>query len=411
MPHSYELSVRETHEHRAGHHELLIDGIDGEITVDPSQFMKKALRESLGDPVAATAICERYARRAIERRIERLKEGRVQTAGVTAVVEASRKQSPKRVGEDEAVTRFLSRGYEKNEHGIRVHGLDGQHVRRTAPRTREESERRRKIRNQRADFSAEWLDRRKALIAKRESELSALESEMQAASPDKAAKLAREVSRLKDELARLKTPGSDNPAVLQRIEQIANCERELSELAHLGLRYPDAAASLAARIAALRDRIRELKAPVLAASHGFQFAYGEYFNADTDLVTGDVRIVPCMTNTTVDTQRDAIDQVSDFTTLDEFDGSGYSTGGQALDNQAVNIDDANDRAEFDADDEAATLGAGTRSIQGNLLIEFISTLNGSLPLHWIEYSANKTPDGSTFTVVFNAEGILQAADG
>lgn len=390
--HTYERRVREASEHRAGHSELLIDGLEAEITVDPSQFMKKALRESLGDPVAAQAICERYARRAIERRIERLREGRVATAGVTALVEASRKQSPKRVGENEAVERFLNRG--------RLKGL-----------TADDRKRRKAKRDQRHDHAADWFERRKALIAKRESELSALESELKAAPPDKAAKLAREVSRLKDDLTRLKTPGSDNPAVQQRLDEIWKVERELADMAHFGLRYPDAAPALAARIAALRDRIRELKAPVLNASHGFQFAYGEYLNADTDLVSGDVRIVPCMTNTTCDTQRDAIDQYSDFTTPDEFDGSGYSTGGQALDNQAVNIDDANDRAEFDADDEAATLGAGTRSIQGNLLIEFISTLNGSLPLHWIEYSANKTPDGSLFTVVFNAEGILQAADG
>jgi hypothetical protein len=46
-----------------------------------------------------------------------------------------------------------------------------------------------------------------------------------------------------------------------------------------------------------------------------------------------------------------------------------------------------------------------------LLINFVTNLNSSLPLHWIEYASNKTPDGSTFTVVFNAEGILQAADG
>lgn len=157
----------------------------------------------------------------------------------------------------------------------------------------------------------------------------------------------------------------------------------------------------------------ELKAMtgIQMASHGFQYAYGQYLQAGVDLVNNDIRIVPLMTNTTVDTERDAKDQVSDFTTLDEFDGSGYSTGGQALDNQAVNIDDANDRAEFDADDEAATLGAGTRSIQGNLLIKFVTNLNSSLPLHWIEYASNKTPDGSLFTVQFNAEGILQAADG
>lgn len=196
-----------------------------------------------------------------------------------------------------------------------------------------------------------------------------------------------------------------------RLALIATREKELADLEATAAADPAKAAKLQRDIVSLRNQIRELKAPVLNASHGFQYAYGQYLQKAVDLVNDDIRIVPCMTNTTVDTERDGKSAVSGFTTLDEFDGSGYTTGGQALDAQAVNIDDVNDRAEFDADDEAATLSAGTRSIQGNLLISFITNLTSSLPLHWIEYAANKTPDGSTFTVVFNAEGILQAADG
>lgn len=150
------------------------------------------------------------------------------------------------------------------------------------------------------------------------------------------------------------------------------------------------------------------KATVLAASHGFQFFFGELLNADTDMVTQDIRIVPLMTNTTADTERDAVDQYSDFTTPDLFDGANAPTSGSALNGQAVNIDDANDRAEYDADDVSrSALGAGTRPIQGELLIDFLTTLAGSLPQFWIEYASSKTPDGGTFTVVFNAEGILQ----
>lgn len=197
----------------------------------------------------------------------------------------------------------------------------------------------------------------------------------------------------------------------RRNQLIAAKEKELADVQADAAANPEKAPKLMRTMALLRDELRGLKPAVLAASHGFQYAYYKYLTKAVDLVNDDIRIVPCMTNTSADTQRDSMTSVSAITTLDEFDGSGYSTGGQALDTQAVNVDDANDRAEFDADDEAATLGAGTRSIQGNLLISFITNLNSSLPLHWIEYAANKTPDGSTFTVVFNAEGILQAADG
>jgi hypothetical protein len=150
---------------------------------------------------------------------------------------------------------------------------------------------------------------------------------------------------------------------------------------------------------------------VLAASHGFQYAYTQYLTKAINLASDDIRIWPLMTNTTLDTVRDAVDTFSDVT-ADEFDGSGYSSGGLALDSQAVAVDDANDRAEFDSADEVVTaLGAGTRSIQGVALGLFVTNTAASLPLHWIEFASNKTPDGADFTFVFNAEGILQAADG
>lgn len=201
------------------------------------------------------------------------------------------------------------------------------------------------------DHSAEWLARRKVLIADRNAQLAKL--------------------RLED---------ASNPKVQKRVKRL---EAEIAGLTGSG---------------------------IFNATHGYQYAYGQLMTKQVDMVNDDLRIVPCMTNTTVDTERDAKDSVSDFTTLDEFDGSGYSTGGLALDTQAVNIDDANDRAEFDAADEVvATLAAGTRAIDGILLISFITSLNASLPIFWLEFAADQTPGGGQFTFVFNAEGIVQAS--
>lgn len=192
----------------------------------------------------------------------------------------------------------------------------------------------------------------------------------------------------------------------RRLALIKSKEDELAAIIKSG----DTRPKIERQIAALKDEIAALKAPVRAASHGFQYAFGQYLQAAINFVSDDIRIAPLMTNTTVDTERDAKDQNVDFTTLDEFDGANYSTGGLALDNQAVNIDDANDRAEFDSDDETVTaLGAGTRSIQGVLLMKFVTNMNSSVPLHWLEFASNKTPDGSNFTFQFNAEGILQAS--
>lgn len=211
-------------------------------------------------------------------------------------------------------------------------------------------------RDTKRDHEAEWRKNRAALIVAKQQQLAKLESELAGASSLYQPKLARRIAVLQVEIARMTGSG------------------------------------------------------INAASHGFQYAYGQYLQAGVNFVSGDIRLVPCMTNTTVDTERDAKDQVSDFTTLDEFDGSGYSTCGSALDNQAVNIDDANDRAECDADDETrSSLGAGTRSIDGELVILYSVSLNASMPLHWLEYASDKTPDGSDFVVTVNAEGYLQLA--
>lgn len=337
---TYEVYTRDTNQHRHGHLSFLIDGLESEITVDPAQFAPKALRQAMAEGIVDAAqlairqeeICQQYAHRAIQRKIERLQAGTygLKFQGGTASEVSGRRKQP----EKQCVAEFLNRGTLK--------GL-----------TKDDRKRRMEQRSQRYDHEADWHQRRAALLASRQADLKHWYSEQSKGNP----KAERNIRLLEEEVERLSSKA-------------------------------------------------------LAATHGFQYAYGQYWTEGVHLVNDDIRIVPLMTNTTVDAERDAKDQVSDFTTLDEFDGSGYATGGNALDNQAVNIDDANDRAEFDADDEVRTaLGAGTRSIQGELLILFSVSLNASMPLHWLEYASNKTPDGSDFTVVINAEGLLNAQDG
>jgi hypothetical protein len=133
--------------------------------------------------------------------------------------------------------------------------------------------------------------------------------------------------------------------------------------------------------------------------------------ADIDMDTVDYRIALLMTNTTADTEKDAttISGGTGFTTLDEYDGTGYAR--VALTSEAVAYDDANDRVEIDASDLApawAALGAGTRQAQGLLLFAFITNDASSIPLAWIDtggfpFSGN----GGAVNITWNAEGILQ----
>lgn len=127
---------------------------------------------------------------------------------------------------------------------------------------------------------------------------------------------------------------------------------------------------------------------------------GEY---DLDEGQADVRMLMAMTNTTADTENDGIVFVANFTTLDEHGTAGRKT----LANQTCTKDDANDRAEFDADDVVYTaLAAGARAVQGLLLYRFVSADSDSPVICWAEFATNKNPDGSDFTVTWDAQGII-----
>lgn len=346
--HKFEVYQRSDKEHRSGAFALTIDGLEAEVTVDPMQFMPKALAAANGDNQKAIQLCAEYAQHAIERRVQRLKSGMMPgRPGLAGAGTATEMDPIHRTSEKEAVHAFLNRG--------RLKDL-----------TKDQRKARKAKRDELLgrDLEAEWKERRAKLVEKRKQDLKEWE----------------------DKLNALDLQDQTDEAISIR---------------HKAQRW----------ISMLKKELEALQPGIVMASHGFQWTYGQYVTKAIDLVNDDIRICKLMTNTTADTQRDAIDHGNDITTPDEFDGSGYTSGGQALDNQAVNIDDANDRAEFDADDEAATLGAGTRSIQGNLLTSFVTSFALSAVIHWIEYAANKTPDGSLFTDVFNVEGILQLADG
>lgn len=136
---------------------------------------------------------------------------------------------------------------------------------------------------------------------------------------------------------------------------------------------------------------------------------------EIDLNLDPLYTILVMTNTTVDTENDGIAEVADFTTLDEMDGANYSSAArQELDGIAVNLDDANDRAEFDANDETwSALGNGTRAMQGVVLYKDPDDDGATLDdasnpvICFVEFAANQNPGGSDFSVAWDAEGIIQ----
>lgn len=131
-------------------------------------------------------------------------------------------------------------------------------------------------------------------------------------------------------------------------------------------------------------------------------------NGTIDLDTHDIRARLCMTNTTCDTEVDAINNLADYTTIDPCDATGYAD--VALASESVAADDTNDRAEFDANDLSFTGlgGDATRNIQGVLLYKYVDGTNANdLPIAFIDFTTDIPSTATQIDVPWDAEGILQ----
>ncbi|MDB5344269.1 MAG: hypothetical protein JWP89_2646 [Schlesneria sp.] len=114
-----------------------------------------------------------------------------------------------------------------------------------------------------------------------------------------------------------------------------------------------------------------------------------------------------MTNTTADTDKDNINFVSNIGTLDECDASGYAR--VALGSEASNVDNTNDRAEFDANDVSFTGlgGNATRAIQGALIFKFVTNDSDSVPIAFVDFASDISATSTQIDIPWDAEGILQ----
>jgi hypothetical protein len=143
--------------------------------------------------------------------------------------------------------------------------------------------------------------------------------------------------------------------------------------------------------------------------------YNEFKRANAageiDLNADDIRCRLLMTNTTCDTENDAVVNIEDFTTVDPCDATDYAD--VALTSEAVNKDDANDRAEFDADDVsfAGLGGDASRDYQGVLLYKYVDGTDANdLVIAFVEFSNQPLAKEATqVDVPWDAEGILQFA--
>lgn len=139
--------------------------------------------------------------------------------------------------------------------------------------------------------------------------------------------------------------------------------------------------------------------------------YNEFLRANAaaeiDLNADDIRLRLCMGSQTCESENDGMVNLADFSDIDPHDGT--NNANKALANEAVNKDDPNDRAEFDADDVTWTaLGVGTTPTEGVLIYKHVDGTDANdLAIAFVIFNPHVTQDGTDFTIQWNAQGILQ----
>lgn len=129
--------------------------------------------------------------------------------------------------------------------------------------------------------------------------------------------------------------------------------------------------------------------------------------AGIDFGTADLRMLLVMSNTTVDTEDDAVN-LAGFTTIDEYDGANYARADLA--GVSVAKDATNNRSEvtFTAP-TFSSLGAGTRQCQAAVVYLHVDgTAANDIPLFYIDTGGFPFDgSGTDVTISPNAEGALQ----
>jgi len=129
--------------------------------------------------------------------------------------------------------------------------------------------------------------------------------------------------------------------------------------------------------------------------------------ADADFDSLDLRGILVMSNTTADTEDDKA-TISAFTTLDEYDGSGYARPDFAA--ITVTEDLPNNRAEISVSNFTfgATVGVGTRQAVGMIYYVFVTNDTDSWPVAYVDTGGFPFDgNGGAINVTVNAEGLLQ----
>lgn len=130
------------------------------------------------------------------------------------------------------------------------------------------------------------------------------------------------------------------------------------------------------------------------------------FAGEISLVSADVRAMLLMEETSAESENAGVSRLSHFTSLKEFDGSGYSR--QPLANKSLTKDDDAGRVEYSADNLAfGNLSGGTADPAGVLLFKYVDgTAANDIPLAYLPFSEPLAVDGTSFVVQWDSDIAL-----
>ena len=127
----------------------------------------------------------------------------------------------------------------------------------------------------------------------------------------------------------------------------------------------------------------------------------DIMNGALDLDTDTINVM--LVTSTYTPDQDAHTKRSDVT--NEVSGTGYSAGGSALAGKAVTVDNTDNEGVFDANDLSWT--TATITARGAVLYKARGGASSADELIcYIDFGADKTSTAGTFTIAWNAEGII-----
>lgn len=127
---------------------------------------------------------------------------------------------------------------------------------------------------------------------------------------------------------------------------------------------------------------------------------GKIMDGSIDLDTDTIKVALVTDSYTPD--QDTHDFFDDVT--NEVVGTGYTAGGASLASKAVTVDTTDNEGVFDANDVSWT--TSTITARGAVLYKSTGTASTSALIAYIDFGSDKTSTAGTFTIAWNAEGIL-----